>query len=61
MKFTLTISEEVMNTIITALRFERQRAKAENNEHDLKYINNAIEEIDQNTYVASVMEHKKGN
>lgn len=58
MKFTLTISEEVLNTIITALRFEQQKAQEEGNEHNLAYINNALEAIDNNTYVASVRDVK---
>lgn len=54
MKFTMTISDECLNTIITALRIEKIRAKEEENEENLSYIERAIHEIDDNTYVASV-------
>jgi hypothetical protein len=53
MKFTITVSEDDFNTIITALRFEQNRVKAEGDKESLKYINHAIEAIDQNTYVAN--------
>ena len=56
MKFTMTISEKTFNTIITALRLERMRANAEDNEHNLAYIEDALDEIDANTYISSVME-----
>lgn len=56
MKFTLTVSEETLNTIITALRFEQARAEDEGNENNLEYINRALETIDKNTYVASVLD-----
>lgn len=56
MNFTLTISEEDFNTIITALRFEQARATAEGNDENLAYINHALKAIDDNTYVASVKE-----
>lgn len=52
MKFTLTVSEEALNTIITALRFEQERAEDEGNENNLGYINRALGEIDNNTYVS---------
>ena len=58
MKFTLTISDEVLSTIITALRFEKQRAEESDNERNLKYINDALNAIDQNTYVANVRDVK---
>lgn len=53
MKFTITVSEEDFNTILTALRIEQDRVKAEGDDKSLEYINHAIEAIDQNTYVAS--------
>ena len=56
MKFTMTISEEVLNTIVTALRFEKDRAEDEGNDKNLGYINRALEAIDNNTYVANVRE-----
>jgi hypothetical protein len=56
MKFTLTISEEVLNTIVTALRFEKNRAEDEGNNENLGYINRALEAINDNTYVANVKE-----
>ena len=56
MKFTMTVSEEVFNTIITALRFEKIRAEEEGNENNLLYIDSAIHEIDKNTYVSNVMD-----
>ena len=55
MKFTMTISEEALNTIITALMFERLRADSEGNENNLLHIESAIKEIDENTYVSNVM------
>ena len=51
----MTISENTLNTIITALRLERMRANAEENENNLKYIEDALDEIDENTYIANVM------
>ena len=56
MKFTMTISDECLNTIITALRFERARAIDENNEKNLVFIENALDEIDENTYISNVMD-----
>ena len=56
MKFTLTISEEVLNTIVTALRFEKNRAEDERNNENLGYINRALEAINDNTYVANIKE-----
>lgn len=58
MKFTFTISEEDLNTIITALRFEQKRAKEEDDDVALKYINNALDAINNKTYVANVMDVK---
>lgn len=56
MKFNLTISEEGLNTILTALHFEQARAESEGNNENLTYINRAINEIDNNTYVANIKE-----
>ncbi len=56
MKFTMTISEKTLNTIITALRFERARAIEEDNKNNLAFIENALDDIDENTYIASVMD-----
>lgn len=56
MKYTMTISEKTLNTIITALRLERMRANAEDNANNLAYIEDALNEIDENTYIASVMD-----
>ena len=56
MKFTMTISDECLNTIITALRFERARAIDEDNKKNIAFIENALDEIDENTYVANVMD-----
>lgn len=50
----MTISEKTLNTIITALRLERMRANAEDNANNLKYIEDALDEIDKNTYIESV-------
>ena len=55
MKFTMTVSEKTLNTIITALRFERMRANAEDNKNNLAYIEDALDEIDANTYIESVI------
>ena len=58
MKFTLTIPEEDLNTIITALRFEQKRAKEEDNDVALDCINHALDTINNRTYVANVMDVK---
>jgi hypothetical protein len=52
----MTVSEEVLNTIVTALRFEKDRAECDGNNEGLGYINRALEEINNNTYVANVKE-----
>jgi hypothetical protein len=54
MKFTMTISENTLNTIITALRIERTRANEEGNAKNIAIIENALDDIDKNTYIASV-------
>lgn len=56
MKFTMTVSDECLNTIITALRFERMRANEEGNEKNLAFIESAMDEIDNNTYISNVNE-----
>lgn len=56
MKFTMTISEKTLNTIITALRLERMRANAEDNKNNLAFIESALDDIDNNTYIASVID-----
>ena len=53
MKFTITVSEDDFNTIITALRLEQDRVKEAGDNESLEYINHAIEAIDQNTYFAN--------
>lgn len=58
MKFTMTVSENTLNTIITALRIERTRANEENNEKNIAIIENALDEIDKNTYIANVKDVK---
>ena len=55
MKFTMTVTEKTLNTIITALRLERMRANAEGNQNNLAYIEDALDEIDANTYIESVV------
>lgn len=54
MKFTMTVSEKTLNTIITALRLERTRANEEGNARNLAIIENALDDIYKNTYVSSV-------
>lgn len=54
MKFTMTISENTLNTIITALRIEMARAIDEGNNKNISTIENALDDMDKNTYVASV-------
>ena len=54
MQFTMTVSENTLNTIITALRIERTRANEENNAKNIAIIENALDEIDKNTYIANV-------
>lgn len=54
MRFTMTVSENTLNTIITALRIERTRANEENNAKNIAIIENALDEIDKNTYIANV-------
>ena len=56
MKFTITVSEEAFNTILTALRFEKIRAEEEDNKKNLSYLERAINEIEQNTCVSNVMD-----
>ena len=56
MKFTMTISDNTLNTIITALRFERARAIEEDNNNNLAFIEDALDDIDKNTYIASVID-----
>ena len=56
MKFTMTISDKTLNTIITALRLERARAIEEDNKNNLSFIDSALDDIDEHTYVASVMD-----
>ena len=55
MKFTMTISENTLNTIITALRIERARAIDEGNAKNIAIIENALDDIDKNTYISNVM------
>jgi hypothetical protein len=54
MKFTMTVSENTLNTIITALRIERARAIDDGNNKNISIIENALDDINENTYVASV-------
>lgn len=56
MKFTMTVSENTLNTIITALRIERTRANEEGNARNIAIIENALDDIDKNTYVSNVMD-----
>ena len=56
MKFTMTISENTLNTILTALRLERARAIDENNSKNISIIENALDEIDKNTYISNVLD-----
>ena len=58
MRFEIVVSEEVFNTILTALRFEQDRVKAEGDNESLEYINRAIEAIDQNTYVVKKLQEE---
>ena len=58
MKFTMTISENTLNTIITALRIERTRAIDEGNNKNISIIENALDDIDKNTYIANVNDIK---
>lgn len=54
MKFTMTVSENTLNTIITALRIERARAVDNGNDKNISIIENALDEIDKNTYISNV-------
>lgn len=56
MKFTMTISDKTLNTIVTALRLERARAIEEDNKNNLAFIESALDDIDEHTYVANVLE-----
>lgn len=53
MEFEMTVSEKTLNTIITALMLERNRAREEGNEKNLAYIEEALDEIDERTYISS--------
>ena len=59
MKFTLTLPEKDLNTIITALRFEQKRTKEENNTEANACIKSALEAINNNTCIANVKDTKK--
>ena len=59
MNFTLTISEENLNTIITALRIEQKRAIEEDNAEAKAHIKSALDAINNNTYIANVNDVKK--
>ena len=59
MKFTLTLPEKDLNTIITALRLEQKRVKDENNTEAMECIKSALEAINNNTYIANVHDVKK--
>ena len=59
MKFTLTLPEKDLNTIITALRLEQRRAKEENNAEAMEHIKNALETINNNTCIANAKDAKK--
>ena len=54
MRFTMTVSENTLNTIITALRIERARAIDENNDKNISIIENTLDDIDKNTYISNV-------
>lgn len=58
MRFEIVVSEEDFNTILTALRFEQYRVKAEGDNESLKYINHAIEAIDKNTYIVKRLQEE---
>lgn len=59
MKFTLTIPEEDLNTIITALRLEQRRAIEEGNTEAMAHIKSALEAINNNTCIANAKDGKK--
>ena len=59
MKFTTTLSEEDLNTIITALRIEQKRAMEEDDTEAIACIKSALDAINNNTYVANVKDIKK--
>lgn len=50
----MTVSENTLNTIITALRIERTRANEEGNTKNVAIIENALDDIDKNTYIANI-------
>lgn len=54
MKFTMTVSEDTLNTIVTALKIERARAIDEDNAKNITIIENALDDINKNTYVSNV-------
>lgn len=56
MRFTMTVSEKTLSTIITALKLEKVRAIEEGNEKNLAFIESAIDEISDNTYISNVNE-----
>lgn len=56
MQFTMTVSEKTLSTIITALKLEKVRAIEEGNEKNLAFIESAIDEISDNTYISNVNE-----
>ena len=50
-QFVIHVSEETYNTILTALRYEKNRATAEGNEKNVVYLKDAINDVYKNTYV----------
>lgn len=58
MKVTLTIREEDLGTIVTALMIELNRVRSEGDTESEERISSAIDAIDKNTYAANVMDVK---
>lgn len=59
MKFTLTLPEKDLNTIITALRIEQNRVIEEGNTDAIACIKSALEAVNNNTCIANAKDIKK--
>ena len=59
MNFTLTLTENNLNTIITALRIEQKRVIEEGNTDAMACIKSALDSINKNTYIADIKDIKK--
>ena len=50
-QFVIHVSEETYNTILTALRYEKIRAEDEGNTKNMRYLEDAIKDVSDNSYI----------